>query len=98
MLQQTDVGGAVLLGNTGRFDKGANRFGRVATTAIGGQCGHTRVIPAAYVALLDHTHERTLGHHGVGQVQARKLDLAGREDAQLLDEPVVKRTVAFVLE
>ena len=98
MLQQANIGGAVLFGDTGCLDKSADGFWRVAAPTVAGERGHTRVIPAVHVALFDHAHETPFGHHGVGQVQARKLDLAGGEDTKLLDKPVVKRAVAFVFE
>ena len=97
MLELRRVDHAVGLGDADDVAEGADRPRRVAAPAQAGEGGHARVVPAVDVALLDELQQPALGEHGVGQVEARELDLVGaRREAEVVDQPVVD--VAVVLE
>src|SRR6185437_14035193 len=45
------------------------------------------------MTFIDQLQQLAFAHHGIGEVESRKFILPRREDAQLLDEPVVQRTM-----
>ena len=47
---------------------------------------------------LDQFQELSLTHHRVGEIEPCKLDLLRMENLQLLDVPVIERTVIFKFE
>ena len=59
---------------------------------------HTRVVPASYIVVLDKFQELAFAHYGICEVEPCKLVLVAREDTQLLNEPVVQRTVHIKLQ
>ena len=98
VFEQGDIDQVVVLGHADLVDEIADRFGRIAAPAHPAQGGHARVVPAAHVPAFDQLLEEALAQDGVGQVEAGEFDLAGVEDAQLLEEPVVQRAVVFVVQ
>ena len=62
------------------------------------QRGHARIVPAAHAAFLHQLQQLALAQQRVRQVEAVEFDLLRREDAQLLDEPVVERPMVFELQ
>ena len=89
----------VLLGNATALHKVAQRSRRVATPAHAGNRWHTRVVPAADYAVVDHYPELALARDRVGKVQARELDLARpMRRLQLVEKPVIQRPVILELQ
>ncbi|MCY1172027.1 hypothetical protein D9M73_121530 [compost metagenome] len=98
-LEHAEVNHAVGTVGADHFAEVADRFRRVATAAETRQRGHARVVPAVDVLFIDQLLELALAGDGVVQVQAAELVLArvGRH-RQVLEEPLVQRTVAFELQ
>ena len=68
-------------------------LGGDAAPAQAAQGGEARVVPATHDAVLDQLAQFALAHHGVGEVETGKLDLARFELAQLFQEPFVERAM-----
>ena len=98
VLQAHIVDDVVALGHSDVLAEIADALGRVATAAETADGGHAGIVPAAHVVLLDQLQEFALAHHRVVDVEACKLVLVAGEDAQLLDKPVVERTVDVELK
>ncbi len=65
-------------------DESLDGFRGHAAPAKTAQGGETWVVPAAHNACLDQFAKFALAHHGVGQVEAGKLDLARLELTQVV--------------
>ena len=64
-----------------------------------GQGGHAGIVPAVDQAFVDQPPQLALRGQGVGQVEARELDLLRQVDAvDVVEEPVVERPVILELE
>jgi len=84
------------VGGAGDADAGAevaDGFGGIAAAAKAADGGHAGVVPAAHVAFLHQLDELALGEHGVGKVEAGKLDLLGTVHIKGVEHPVVELTV-----
>ena len=97
-LQQAVVDDVVALGHADALAESADALGRVAATAETADSRHAGVVPAADVVLLHQLQQLALAHHRVVDVEAGELVLVRGPDAQLLDEPVVERTVDIELQ
>ena len=75
--------------------KSANRLGRKATTPQAANRWHPWVIPAVHVVFVHELQQFSLAHDRVGQVQPREFDLLWMIDPELVEVPVVERTVVF---
>ena len=101
MFEEGDVRQAVEFGDADGFAKSANGGGRVAATAEAADGGHAWIIPTSDMLFLDKLKELALAHQGVGEVEARKFNLAGlrgQDIGQVADEPVIERAVYLELE
>ena len=99
MLQQLLIHGGVGFGYAHALKEVLYGFGRIAATAHTYQSRHTRVIPAVYKMLLDQTAQVAFGHDRVGDIQARKLNLARRMlETGLSHNPVIQRAVYLVFQ
>ncbi len=98
VLEESVLDHRLLLGDADALAEIADRRRRVAAPADAGERRHARVVPARDDAVLHETQQLALREHGVGDVQARELDLARRVDAERGDEPVVERAVVLELE
>ena len=99
VLEEGVLNDRVDLRNADLIDERADRARSIAASAQTAEGRHTRVVPAADVVFLDKSAEFSLGHNGVVDAQTREFDLtrlARRGD--VLDDPVVKRTVILKLE
>ena len=76
----------------------ADRFRCVAATANTGEGRHARIVPAADQFLLHQFQQSALAEQRVSKAEPIELVLLGRKDAQILDEPVVKRPVVLKFE
>jgi hypothetical protein len=97
-LQQRHVDSAVALGNADTLAKVLDRLGRVTAPAQTRKRRHARVVPAAYMAFLDELQELSLAHHRIGHVEPRELDLPRMVDRELVEKPVVERSMVFIFE
>ncbi len=93
VLEKLDVHHAVGLGDADALGEVADGLRRVAAPPQPGESRHTRVVPAAHVALVDQAQQTALAHHRIGQVEAGELDLLRVVDAQRIQEPVIQRAV-----
>lgn len=60
---------------------------------------HTCVVPAVHEVFLHQFFQIALAHHGIGDVQPRKFDLAGLGgESEVNAHPVVQRAVVFEFE
>ena len=99
MLQETELNGAADLGYTDSLAEVADGLGGVAAASQAGESGHAGIIPAGYIAALNKGAQLALGHNGVVDAKACKLDLAGSAGyIGVVDYPVVERTVILVLQ
>ena len=98
VFQEGDVHGALPFGHADPFAEVPDRFRGVAAPSNTRQGRHPRVVPSGHVSALHQFQEHPLAHHRVGEVEAGELDLARREDPQVLDKPVVKRPVVLELQ
>ncbi len=99
MLEECHVHDVLTLGDADAIAEGANRFRRVTAAPHADQRGHTRIVPAGDVLLLNELEQPPLAHHGVGQIEPGELDLAGTGGhRQVLDQPVVERPVILELQ
>lgn len=99
VLQEGDVGGAVVFCDADVLTEMADGLGGVATAADAGDGGEAWVVPAGDVAFLHELEELALGHDRVGEAEAREFDLArGGGDWAVFDEPVVERAVVLKLK
>ena len=99
MFQKAVFNDGVDLAHADLVDKGTDRTRCVAASAQSAEGGHSRIVPAADIAVLDERAQLALGHDGVVDAQTRELDLtglAGRGD--IVDHPVVQRTVRLKFE
>ena len=86
--------GRINLRNADFIAKFFNRFGGKAAAAQTADGRHPRIIPAADKTFSHQLQQPALTHHRAVDIQPRKLDLLRMVDArQLIDEPVVKRSV-----
>ena len=99
VLQQGDIGGAVVFGDADSLAEMADGFGRVAAAADAGDGGEAGIVPAGDVVFLHELEQFTLAHDRVGEAEARELDLArGGGNGAVFDEPVVERSVVLELQ
>ena len=98
VLEQLDVGGAVVLGHPHLLAEPADRLRRVAPPAKTRQGGHARVVPPRDVAPFDQVHELSLGHDRVAEVEPGELDLPRMVDLKLVEEPVVQGAMVLELQ
>ena len=100
VLQQGDVNQSVVLGVANGVNELVDALRRVATATQAANGRHARVVPSANNALLDELQHLALAHHGVGDVQSVELDLSRAIfwSGELVDEPVVERSVHFKLK
>ena len=75
--------------------QGLRRHAPAAQTAQG---GHARVVPAGHMPLAHQLDELALGKDGIGQIEARELDLLRVIDAQGVQHPVVELAVVDELQ
>ncbi len=85
VLEHFDVGAAVGAGDAAGRAEGAEGFRGKAAAADAGQGGHAGIVPAADAVIFHELEQLALAEHGVGEVEAVKLNLLRGEDAQLLD-------------
>ena len=99
VLELCDIDHVLLLRHTNARAEVADRLRRVAATAQAADRRHPRVVPPRDMALLHELQQLALAHHRVVQVQAGELDLL-RPIAleQVVDAPVVERTMVFELQ
>ena len=71
---------------------------RIATAAQAAERRHARIVPPVNVFLLHQPQKFALAHHGVIEIQTRKLDLPWLVHGQRLQKPVVKRPVNLELQ
>ena len=99
VFQHTHLDELVLLGHAAALHEVAQGRRRIAAPAHAGDGGHAGVVPAADHAVGDHHPELALARDGVGEIQARELDLPGTvRRPELVEKPVVQRTVILELE
>ena len=95
-LEQAVIHDAVSFGDTDAFTEIADGGSGIAATAHAAQRGHTGVIPAADEAVFYERKALALAGDAVIEIEPCKFDLARRMlEAQLLQEPIVKRAVVF---
>ena len=94
-LQQAEVDDVLPLGDADPVAEGADALRGEAATAQSGNGGHSGVVPPVHDAVLHQGQEFPLGHDRVVEVEAGKFNLSAREDAELLDEPLVQGAVDF---
>ena len=92
-----DAGG---LAHTDHLAEIADGGGGVAPAAQAAQGGHPGIVPAGNIVLLHQLAELPLGHDGVVDVQAGKLNLPGLVvgDGDVVHHPVVQGTVLLILQ
>ena len=74
------------------------RIGRVATASKTAKSGHSRVVPTVYKPCFHELTEVSFRHYGVSYVKSCKFSLLGLDfKSDVLDNPLVKRTVVFKL-
>ena len=98
VLEQGVLHGVGHLGDADALAEVTHSAGGVAA-AQAAERGHTRVVPAGDVALLDQLAQLALAHDGVVYAQARELNLprpVGHGD--VVDHPVVERAVRLELQ
>src|SRR5690554_3011802 len=100
MLEKRYIIDAVILRVADLIDEAAYCFGGVAPATHAGDGGHTRIIPSGDNLLLHQLQQLALAHYRVGEVETIELILAGTVITlrQLVDKPVVERTVHHELE
>ena len=99
VLQARELHGGVGLGDTDGGGELADALCRVAAAPEAGDGGHARVIPATDAALFHEAQQEALRKDRPGQVEAGELVLVRHAGhGQVLDEPVVERTVVLELE
>jgi len=98
MLQQGDVGEGIIFGDAHAFAKLADRGRGHAAAAQAAECWQAGIIPALDQLALDQFKQLALAHDRIGQFQAGEFDLPGREQAAVLDDPVVERTMHLEFE
>ena len=99
VLQEAVVDRGRDLGHADALTEIADGRGRVAAAAQTAQRRHTRIVPAGDIALLDEAAQLALGHDGVVDAEARKLDLARlARNGHVVDHPVVERAVILILQ
>ena len=77
--EQSHIHPTVVVGFSDKCDEILDGFRGHTAPAHAAQGGETRVVPAFHHTCLHKFTQFTLAHHGVGQVQAGELDLAGLE-------------------
>ena len=71
----------------------------IAAAAQAAERGHARIVPAGDIVLLDELAQLALGHDGVVDAEAGKLDLARMvRDGDVVHDPVVERPVGLKLQ
>ena len=98
VLEHRQLDHAIGFRSPDRPAKIANGIRGISATADADQRRHTRVVPATYVPLLHQLQQLALAQECVGEVQPVELNLLRRKNSQLLDEPVVQRTVILKLQ
>ena len=76
----------------------AQTLRRIAAPAHPHDRRHTGVIPAFHYTLLHKLQQLALAQYGVRQAQPVKLNLPWMEDAELIEIPVIQRTMIFKLK
>ena len=99
VLELADLDDAVGLRDADHRRELADPLSRESAPAQAGEGRHPRVVPAAHEPFGDEPKENALREHRVGQIEPGELDLArARRDRQVLDQPVVQRSVDLELE
>jgi hypothetical protein len=98
-LQHSDVDHAVGFGDADALDEIADRRRRHTAAAQAGKRRHARIVPAARHAAANELGQHPLRQHRVGEIEPRELVLMGpRRYRQVVDQPVIKRTVILELQ
>ena len=98
------VGPAASLAGTRALGQQAQAAGGVATPPQAGDRGHARVVPATDNPFLDQLAQLSLAGHDGGHVQAGEFVLVRSrlgqqaQAAEVIEQPVVERTLVFELE
>ena len=99
MLEHLVLDDALAAAHPDQVGELAQGRGGKAPAADAGDRGHAGIVPPAHPAFVDEAQQKALGKHGVGQVEPRELVLPRpRGHGQVLEVPVVERTVVFVLQ
>src|SRR6185503_1298959 len=92
VLERRELHCVVGLGNAEASAKVSQRFWRITAPSQARQRRHARVLPAAHPAFLHKSQQLALAQQRVSQIQPVELELPRRKNAELFDEPVIKRT------
>ena len=99
VFQKTVIDRGRDLGHADALAEIADGRGRVAAAAQAAQRRHARIVPAGDIALLDEAAQLALGHDGVVDAEARKLDLARlARHGHIVYDPVVQRAVILIFQ
>ena len=100
MLKEPVLDGARSLGNADALAEIADGKRREAAAAETAQRRHARIIPAGDIVLLHKLAQLALGHDGIVDAKARKLDLARLmvRNGNIVHDPVVERAVLLILQ
>ena len=99
VLKLSDINNAIGFGNGQTIAKFAHRCRRHTATTKPGNRWHTRVIPAVHMPFIDQLLKLALAGHGVIQIQATKLILAGnRRQWQIAGKPLIERSISGKLQ
>ena len=92
--------GAVDPGDTNVRAKRTDGFRWVTTPAQAPQRGHAGIVPAIDMTVANQFQQFAFRHHGVGEVEARELGLAGMVVAksEVFDKPVVQQPMRVELK
>ncbi len=85
----------------GHADAGAeiaDGLGGVAPAAQAAEGGHPGIVPAAHITALDELDQLAFREHGIGEAEARELDLLRMIHAQGVQHPIVQLAVVDEFE
>ena len=95
MLQHGYVNHAITLGYANTLAEISNRFRRIAAPPKAGKRRHPRIIPACDVFLPYQLKQPALAQHRVSEIEASEFNLLRMMNIELIEKPVVKRSVIF---
>ena len=95
VLQDVHVNRADESRHANRLAEVADRLGRVTAAPQAANRRHAWIVPARHVTFVDQLQQPPLAHHRVGQIQPGELDLDGMVDLQLIEIPVVQRSMVL---
>ena len=93
MLEERIVNSAVYLAYADSGNEIAYGSRRIASSSETGYGRHTRVVPAVYIVFFYKLNELALAENYVVYVETRKFRLLRMEYSELIEEPVIKRSV-----